>query len=67
MLPRRKTKIQPHSVTVSSAGAEFLYQQRPILFTNGRIKAIRKFAGQRRKPAPRASLPPLLRAKNRRS
>ncbi|QHF04549.1 hypothetical protein N015_19920 [Pseudomonas asturiensis] len=32
MLPRRKTKIQLHSVTVSSAGAEFLYHQRLILF-----------------------------------
>ncbi|AVB27126.1 hypothetical protein CXB36_02470 [Pseudomonas syringae pv. syringae] len=44
MLPRRKTKIQLHSVTVSSAGAEFLYHQRPILFTNGRITAIRNAA-----------------------
>ncbi|RMQ65850.1 hypothetical protein ALQ00_05426 [Pseudomonas syringae pv. tomato] len=32
VLPRRKTKIQLHSVTVSSAGAEFLYHQRSILF-----------------------------------
>ncbi|NAO53380.1 hypothetical protein EZZ79_19665 [Pseudomonas syringae] len=67
MLPRRKTKIQLHSVTVSSAGAEFLYHQRPILFTNGRIKANRKFAGQCRRLAPRADISPLLRAENRRS
>ncbi|MCF5649697.1 hypothetical protein GIV17_14190 [Pseudomonas syringae] len=67
MLPRRKTKIQLHSVTVSSAGAEFLYHQRPILFTNGRIKVIRNVARQRRHPAPRADISPLLRAGNRRS
>ncbi|QGL55984.1 hypothetical protein POR16_06340 [Pseudomonas coronafaciens pv. oryzae str. 1_6] len=42
MLPRRKTKIQLHSLTVSSAGAEFLYHQRSILFTDWSITARRK-------------------------
>ncbi|MCF5167363.1 hypothetical protein GIW45_25760 [Pseudomonas congelans] len=63
MLPRRKTKIQLHSVTVSSVGAEFLYHQRLILFTKGPIKAIRNVAGQRRRAALREAFSPLIHAK----
>ncbi|QHE98573.1 hypothetical protein PMA4326_019575 [Pseudomonas syringae pv. maculicola str. ES4326] len=42
MLPRRKTKIQLHSVTVSSAGAEFLYHQWPNLFADTPIQRVRQ-------------------------
>ncbi|MCF5468345.1 hypothetical protein GIV52_19355 [Pseudomonas syringae] len=51
MLPRRKTKIQLHSLTVSSAGAEFLYYQWPILFAYEPIRAVSHALYRHQKPS----------------